>query len=126
MPKTKKSEKGTEKPLWMKYSEDEVKSIIIKLANKGLTAEKIGLALRDQYGIPKVRLYGLKIKDVLDEKGKFEEPTNKNLQIKLERISNHYNKNKGDKKTERAMIITKAKLKKREDYKKRFTYSQGR
>ena len=45
MPRAKKSSK-TEKPLWLKYSEEEVKSIVLKLANKGLTAEKIGLVLR--------------------------------------------------------------------------------
>ena len=51
----------------MKYTEEEVKSIILKLGNKGMTAEKIGLTLRDQYGIPKVSLYRLRIKKVLKE-----------------------------------------------------------
>jgi len=115
MPKAKKSVKQ-EKPLWLKYTDEEVKQIILKLANKGMTAEKIGLALRDQYGIPKVKLYGFKIKEILEEKGKFEEPTNLNLQKKLEKIIGHVSKNKGDKKAGRALIITKAKLKKRKEY----------
>ena len=118
MTKTKKSEK-IEKPIWLKYTAQEVKKIVLKLAEKGLTAEKIGLTLRDQYGIPKVRLYNLKIKEILKEKNGFEEPTNKNLKIKLEKIINHYKKNKQDKKAERGLMITKAKLKKREDYTKR-------
>ena len=105
-----------EKPVWLKYSDDEVKAIIIKLADKGLTAEKIGLVLKDQYGIPKVKLYNLKIKKVLEEKDKFKEPTTINLQTKLGKIIEHYKKNKQDKRAERALIITKAKLKKREDY----------
>ncbi|MEK6871498.1 MAG: hypothetical protein AABX16_01195 [Nanoarchaeota archaeon] len=105
---------GLEKPVWLKFSEEEIKALIIKLADKGLTAEKIGLTLRDQYGIPKVRLYGLKIKEVLQEK--FLEPTTINLQKKIEKLSNHNKKNKGDKKSDRAMIITKAKLKKRQEY----------
>ncbi|MEK6860141.1 MAG: 30S ribosomal protein S15 [Nanoarchaeota archaeon] len=116
MPKAKKSSKKSEKPLWLKYTLEEVKAIIIKLANKGMTAEKIGLILRDQYGIPKVNLYGLKIKQVIKEKLEFEEPTIKNLKAKLDNIVEHYKKNKGDKKAERSLIITKAKLKKREDY----------
>ena len=109
----KKSEK-IEKPVWLKYSEEEVKQIILKLAESGLTAEKIGLTLRDQYGIPKVKLYNLKIKEIL--KDKFKEPTTLNLEKKLEKVIGHYKKNKQDKKAERSLIITKAKLKKRREY----------
>lgn len=115
MTKTK-SETKLEKPVWLKYTEEEVKAIIQKLSNKGLTSEKIGLVLRDQYGIPKTKLYDIKIKKVLEEQGKFEEPTIKNLNNKLQKIINHYKKNKQDKNAERALIITKAKLKKRGDY----------
>ena len=106
-----------EKPVWLKYTESEVKAIILKLANKGLTAEKIGLTLRDQYGIPKTKLYGFKIKEILEKEGKFQEPTNINLKGKLDKIINHYKKNKQDKKAERSLVITKAKLKKRDEYK---------
>jgi len=111
-PKTKQPEK----PVWLKYSEEEVKAIIFKLANKGLTAEKIGLTLRDQYGIPNVKLFNLKIKKVLEEQDKFQEPTTKNLDDKLQKVIQHYKKNKQDKNAERSLIITKAKLKKRKDY----------
>ena len=111
-----KTKQKLEKPVWLKYTEEEIKAIILKLANKGLTAEKIGLTLRDQYGIPKVELYNLKISKILKEKNKYEEPTNKNLKEKLQKIIDHYKKNKQDKKSERALIITKAKLKKRDDY----------
>src|SRR3989338_7153607 len=109
MTKTK-PELKLEKPIWLKYTEEEVKAIILKLANKGLTAEKIGLVLRDQYGIPKVSLYGIKVKQVLEENKKYEEPTILNLNKKLAKIIEHYKKNKQDKKTERSLIITKAKL----------------
>ncbi|MFA5857080.1 MAG: 30S ribosomal protein S15 [Candidatus Pacearchaeota archaeon] len=114
MPKAKKI--TTEKPVWLKYTKEEVEAIIVKLANKGLTSEKIGLVLRDQYGIPKVKLYNIKIKKILEEKGKFEEPTTKNLKTHLDKIIKHYSRNKGDKKAERSLIITKAQLKKREYY----------
>src|SRR3989344_6877820 len=114
MSKTKKPSK-IEKPVWLKYTEEEVKAIILKLANKGMTAEKIGLVLRDQYGIPKVKIYELKIKKILEEKNKYEEPAIKNLNEKAVKIEKHYNKHKKDKKAERSMIITKAKLKKIKD-----------
>ena len=107
----------TEKPVWLKYTQKEVEAIILKLADKGMTAEKIGLTLRDQYGIPKAKIYGIKIKSVL--KDKFKEPTTINLKAKLEKVIGHYKKNKQDKKAERSLIITKAKLKKRQDYAKK-------
>jgi len=125
MTKPKTSEKGIEKPVWLKYTAEEVKAIILKLANKGMTAEKIGLTLRDQYGIPKTKLYGFKIKKIIKENKEYEEPTNKNLKTKLQKIIGHYKKNKQDKKAERSLIITKAKLKKREDYQKQKT-SKGK
>lgn len=105
------------KPTWLKYTKAEVEKIIIKLAEQNLTAEKIGLVLRDQYGIPDVKLFNIKIKQVM--KDKFQEPTNLNLDKKLQRIIQHYKKNKQDKKAERSLIITKAKLKKRTDYQKK-------
>lgn len=116
MAKAKKQEKKTEKPVWLKYTAEEVKGIILKLVNKGMTSEKIGLTLRDQYGIPRVKLYGFKIKEVLKEKEKYEDPNVHNLKKNLDIIVEHNKKNKGDKKAERALTITKVKLKKREEY----------
>jgi len=105
------------KPTWLKYTKTEVEKIILKLADQDLTAEKIGLVLRDQYGIPDVKIFNIKIKQVM--KDKFQEPTNINLDKKLQGIIQHYKKNKQDKRAERSLIITKAKLKKRTDYNKK-------
>lgn len=116
MLKQKKPSEKLEKPVWLKYTKDEVKAIVLKLANKELTAEKIGLTLRDQYGIPKTKLYKLKISKILKEKGKFTEPTKLNLQNKLKKIEEHYKKNKQDKKAQHSLTITKAKLKKTKEY----------
>jgi ribosomal protein S15P/S13E len=103
MPKTKKPTK-IEKPVWLKYTKEEIEASLI---------------LRDQYGVPKAKIYDIKISKILKQKDKYEEPTNKNLKIKLDKIISHYKKNKQDKTAERSLIITKAKLKKREDYKKK-------
>jgi small subunit ribosomal protein S15 len=119
MPKSKKSETILEKPVWLKYTDEEVKAIILKLGNKGMTAEKIGLTLRDQYGIPKVKLYNLKIKRVLNEQDKYQDPDLLNLTSKQNKLINHNKDNKQDKKSHRALILTKAKLKKRQDYSSR-------
>jgi small subunit ribosomal protein S15 len=123
MPKIKKStdEKKNEKPVWLKYTKEELNAIILKLAGKNITSEKIGLILRDQYGIPKSSIYGIKISEVLKEKDKFNDPDITNLEKKLEKIINHYKKNKQDKNAERSLIITKAKVKKRKEYKEKRT-----
>lgn len=125
MPRTKKTgqfsdSRGSElairieKPVWLKYTKEEVEAIILKLANKGMTSEKIGLVLRDQYGIPKAKILGIKIKDVL--KDKYQDANVLNLRQKVEKINEHYKNNKQDKRAERSLIISKAELKKREDY----------
>jgi len=115
MTKSKKPTK-IEKPVWLKYTKDEVKAIILKLAKKGLTTEKIGLVLRDQYGIPKTKIYNLKISKILKDKGEFIEPPLTNLDNKLQKVINHFKKNKQDKVGGRSLIITKAKLKKIKEY----------
>ncbi len=116
---TKTQETKIEKPVWLKYTEAEIKAIILKLAEKGLTSEKIGLILRDQYGIPKAKFYNIKISKILKESKKYNDPIIKNLDIKLAKIIKHFEKNKQDKKAERALIITKAKFKKIKDYNKK-------
>ncbi len=107
------SKKQFKKPIWLKYTEQEVKEIILKLAEKDakLTAEKIGLILRDSYGIPRTKVYGFKISQVLKEAGKYQNPDLKNLENKEAKLLKHIIKNHGDKKTKRSLIITKAKLK---------------
>lgn len=51
--KVKKSLKD-KKPDWLTYTPEEVGQIVVKLFSEGKTAAKIGLILRDQYGIPSV------------------------------------------------------------------------
>jgi small subunit ribosomal protein S15 len=114
MPRKKIQESIKEKPVWLKYTEDEVKAIILKLANKGNTAEKIGLILRDQYGIPNVKLYNLRIKKVLGDK--YKDPNVINLRKKVENIEEHNKQFKHDEKANRSLNISKAFLKKRESY----------
>jgi ribosomal protein S15P/S13E len=74
------------------------------------------LTLRDQYGIPKVRLYNIKIGSVLKENQKFSEPTHINLQKKVLNIQSHIKVHKGDKVAGRSLIVSKAKFKKQEQY----------
>ncbi len=113
-----KAKNNLKKPIWLKYTEQEIKEIILKLVEKdaSLTSEKIGLILRDNYGIPQTKIYGFSISDVLKEAGKYEQPDQKNLKIKVEKLEKHLSKHKHDTRTGRSIIISKAKLKKVQDY----------
>jgi small subunit ribosomal protein S15 len=56
-------------PEWVSYSAEEVEEIIEKLAKNGNSPSKIGLILRDQYGIPQVSaITGKKLNQILKEK----------------------------------------------------------
>ncbi|AAR39330.1 NEQ487 [Nanoarchaeum equitans Kin4-M] len=60
----------TTKPEWAPYDKEFVENKIIELAKQGYSPAMIGLILRDQYGIPDVRLYiGKSLQDFLEEKG---------------------------------------------------------
>lgn len=118
MAKTTAKSKKIDKPVWLKYTDKEVKEIILNLIKKDseITSEKIGLVLRDTYGIPKTKIYGFKINQVLKEAKLDKSADLKNLKNKVKKLEVHLEKNKQDKKTQRALMITKAKLRKVEKY----------
>jgi small subunit ribosomal protein S15 len=56
------------KPEWCEHSAEDVEKMVVDLYKKGETQSKIGLILRDSYGIPLVKaITGKKIKQILDE-----------------------------------------------------------
>jgi len=52
---------------WIKIKPAEMEKIIIDLAKKGETPAKIGLILRDKHGIPKAKLLGRGITEILKD-----------------------------------------------------------
>ncbi len=71
----KKGKSGSKKPLkkavpsWVRYKGREVELLVAKLAKEGNTPSQIGLHLRDNYGIPDVRMLTKKsIIQILKEK----------------------------------------------------------
>ncbi len=63
-----KRPKLTGAPEWSSYSKEEVEEIVRKLAREGVSPTKIGLVLRDQYGVPLVsRIMGMKMKAFLEK-----------------------------------------------------------
>jgi ribosomal protein S15P/S13E len=104
MPKKsqKKQEEGEKKK--EKLSLEEYEKKVIELAEKGLTAEKIGEELRKN-GIYS-KEYEKKISKILGKK--YVDPELENREAKLNRIEQHSKKNKQDKKAmrERSRIFS--------------------
>jgi ribosomal protein S15P/S13E len=80
-----------------KITQKEYEKMILDLAKKGLTAEKIGETLRKQGVHPKE--FKGKIGKILGDK--YINPDLKNVEEKLERIKAHYENNKQDKRAKR-------------------------
>jgi len=101
-----KSENSKEKR--KKLTQEEYEKEVLKLAEKGLTSEKIGEHLKKQEIHPKE--YNKKISKILGEK--YQDPELKNTEKKLERIKKHYESNKQDKRAKREKDRIFSKLRK--------------
>ena len=115
--KEKKTEKS--KPDWLKLSDKDAETIIVKLAKQGMTSEKIGLHLRDSYGIPKMNLLGKKISKILKERQIEQDADIKNLENKQEKIRKHLEKNRQDKRASRALAILSQRVRSIKRYRER-------
>ncbi|MBS3090718.1 30S ribosomal protein S15 [Candidatus Pacearchaeota archaeon] len=100
-----------ENPLWLKRSKEEVESLVVKFAQEGISSEKIGLILRDTYGIPTTKIIAGKITEILAKHNiKQESADLLNLKKKAEKLKSHMEKNKQDKVAKRGFQITHAKI----------------
>jgi small subunit ribosomal protein S15 len=98
---------------WMPLQASEVEDLIVKFSKEGLSTSEIGLRLRDQYGIPSIKLCtGKKITKILVEHNiKFKLP--EDLTNMLRRVSNldvHLKNNPRDTHNKRAMKLLEEKI----------------
>ncbi len=98
------------KASWMTLKPEEIKARIIELAKQGISAEKIGLVLRDEQGIPKAKLLGIRIKKVLHEKNMWNSPETANITKKIETLSKHSSLHKHDYKGKRTLVRCSAQI----------------
>lgn len=106
----------SEKPVWLKTSEEDVKKIIAELSTKLQPAE-IGTVLRDQYGIPTTKVYGKKLSVYL--KGLNIDPAKielQNVEKKVEKLKEHLKKNKQDKKAKHKIQRPQSRVSKMKKY----------
>jgi len=106
-------------PEWVNYSPTEVEQIIVKLAKQENTASKIGMLLRDSYGIPSVKaLLGKSINDVLKEK-KLTHKLPEDLMALIKRhiaVIKHAGTNKHDMVAKRGVTLVESKIKRLTTY----------
>ena len=108
-----KIQQSSQKPVWLKKSQEEIEKIIFELADKGMSIEKIGLLLRDQYGIPSTKIYGKKISQIIENKIKSKPNTDvDNINKRVEKIKKHILKNPRDERAHLYITIHKEKAKK--------------
>ncbi|MGB9707921.1 MAG: 30S ribosomal protein S15 [Candidatus Pacearchaeota archaeon] len=107
-----------EKPYWLKMSTKEVEKLIVKLAKEGMDSAKIGLVLRDNYGIPSVKaVTGKKIQKILQENAVNIQPLELvALKKKAKTLEKHFEKNKKDMTAKRGLQLTEAKIRRFEKY----------
>lgn len=116
----KPSKKG--KNVWVKYSSDELKKIIIKLAKEGHPSTMIGLILKDQYGVPDARkIIKKRITDIMKENELYPQLP-EDLQDLMKRaivVRKHLESHRKDKHSRRGLSLIESKIKRLIKYYKR-------
>jgi small subunit ribosomal protein S15 len=128
VPKKEKGESHSKRPLsrrspsWCRYTSEEVEALVIKLAREGNPLSKIGVILRDQYGIPLTKtVTGKGISDILKE-NKLSPSVPEDLNALLKkaaRLRAHLERNKSDAYNRRAIQTVESKIHSLSDYYKR-------
>ena len=115
----KKGKSGSTKPTvqhipsWVKYSAKETELLVVKYAKEGKTPSQIGTFLRDEYGIPDVKLVTKKsITEILRSKKllkRFPEDLTALLR-KVLKIQQHLEGNHKDQPARRGLTLTESKI----------------
>jgi len=89
---------------WMKTKPAEVEKIVVELAKQGESPAKIGLILRDKHGIPKAKLLGKKICQILNDNKMPIKSEKEIVEGKIKKTEIHVAKNKYDHSAKRSVI----------------------
>ena len=109
----------TDNPAWVTLSATEIEDIIVKMAKDGNNSAKIGLVLRDQYGVPDVKLAtGKTITAIMKEKGVAPALPEDlaNLMRRAIDLNVHLKENRGDISNRRGLMLIEAKIRRLERY----------
>ncbi len=100
-------------PGWVSVDAEEVEQKVIELSKRGFSTSKIGIILRDGYGVPRVpQVVGKKITEIQREHNLASEiPEDlQNLMRRALRIRKHLELNKKDVHNKRALQLTESKI----------------
>jgi small subunit ribosomal protein S15 len=103
----------SQNPSWVPMSSTEIEELIVKLSKEGKTTSEIGIILRDQYGIPSVKLATSKkvTKILKDGKVEFRLPEDlTNLIKKAVNLNDHLKENPKDLHNKRSLQLTEQKI----------------
>lgn len=113
---------GRPMPKWIEQSKEEVEELVVKLAKTGMAPSVIGVALRDQYGVPNVKMVtNTGVTEILEEKGiKREIPEDlMNLLKKAVNLDHHRTQNRPDMVSKRGVQLVESKIRRLVKYYKR-------
>ena len=100
-------------PKWVRYKKNEVEELVIKFAKEGHSSSKIGLILRDQFGIPSVKIMiGKDISDIMKENKFYPEIPEDLLNLLKQAVNlrEHLGKNKKDYTSKRGLELLESKI----------------
>jgi len=103
----------TSNPEWVQLSKEEITKLVAKMAKDGMSSSQIGIKLRDQYGIPSIRLAtGKSMVALMKETGaKLEFPEDvRNLMKRAVALSGHLAGNVKDLHNLRRLHLLEAKI----------------
>ena len=107
------------RPEWVTFSNEEIEEMILKFNKEGKTTSEIGIILRDQYGIPKVKdVTGERITEILkrnDQAGDYPEDL-MNLIRRSVNIRDHLEDNPKDLHSKRGLTIIESRIRKLASY----------
>ena len=103
----------SEAPAWSNTDVKAIEKVIVDLKKEGYSSSRIGLVLRDQYGVPDVKLImGKRIGQIIQENGlQSEIPEDlRNLMMKALGLRKHLVENKNDLHNKRQLQLTESKV----------------
>ncbi len=89
---------------WVKMKPAELEKIVVELYKKGESTAKIGLILRDKYGIPKAKLLGKRITEILINAKIPLRSEKEVIAQKMDSLNKHIAKNKHDQPAKKKLV----------------------
>jgi len=102
-----------EPPEWVAMKPKEVERTVLRLSDEGMSSSQIGMKLRDQFGVPNVKLCtGKSVLTILAEHKRTPKlPEDlRNLMRKAVNLGEHLQENPKDIHNKRALSLTEAKI----------------